>query len=1182
MAYHYGMTQASNFVHLHLHSQYSLLDGAVRLPDMIEQVKALNMPAVAVTDHGNMFGAIDFYKRATQAGIKPILGCEVYVAKESRHDRVQRDSSHLILLARNEEGYKNLKYLVSMAFTEGFYYRPRIDFELLGKHAEGLIGATACLGGGVAQAFRAGGVVRASEAASALSRLFEPGHFFLEVQNNGYTGQHEYNDALRQIGKELGLPLVATNDVHYLTAEDAKAHNVLMCIQKGVTLDDPKADKRYSNELFLRSAQEMQLALEPFPDAVENTLLIAEMCGDVNPTGPISLPDFALPEGVSLEDYLRNQAHKGLNRRFEELDRINTSVDQAAYRQRLDTELDVICQMGFAGYFLIVEDFIDYAKRQDIPVGPGRGSGAGSLVAYSLRITNLDPIPLHLLFERFLNPERVSMPDFDIDFCKDRREEVIAYVVQKYGEENVGQIATFHQLKSRSVVRDVGRVMGKTYGEVDRIAKLIPEGGKTSLAEIKESEPKLKEARAKDAWVDELIRYAERLENLTRHAGMHAAGVVIGNHPLWHYVPVFRGSDRDQVTKLVSQFDMKFVEQAGLVKFDFLGLKTLTVIDNVVKLINKRPDRTEPLNIDTLPIDSPEVFELISGGNTWGVFQLESRGFQELLRRLKPDCFEDIVAAVALYRPGPLEGGMVDQFVECKHGRQQIVYPHPNLESILKETYGVIVYQEQVMQAAQILSGYSLGAADIMRRAMGKKKPEEMAKQRAQFVAGAEQNGVDPKKANEIFELIDKFAGYGFNKSHSAAYALITYQTAWLKANYPVEFEAGLLTCDQEDAEKVARYIKAGQQADVQVLPPDINRSEREFSINYPKEDLKKAQIIFGLGAIKGVGAAALTAIFEARVDEAFVDIFDFAGRVDLGKVNKAVIESLIKAGAFDGLSAHAGLNRGQIFNVLDRAIERGRSAQKDRESGQISLFGALEPKSGTADDAPQLTGDLNFDGAEPWDELALLAHEKQAIGFYMSGHPMERFVAESARLANCNTVSAKEHRHGSKVTLAGMVMDYRERTTKTGKKLGLFNLEDLSGRIEVVVYAEALLAHGEVLKSNEPLIIKGTLRTDQRNEEETKSIILAEAEQIQHARTRQTREVYVHLDAGNFSKTDLSDLKMVMERHPGRCDAFLAIWIPGRSRVTVTLPEQYRVAPSDNLLGELNRFTGIKQIEFR
>ncbi len=1176
------MSSGADFVHLHLHSSYSLLDGAVRIPDLLKRVKELGMPAVAITDHGNMFGAIDFYTRAIAEGVKPILGSEVYVAPKGLKDRSVRGSWHLVLLARDDEGYRNLKYLVSRAYIDGFYYRPRIDHELLGAHAKGLVGATACLGGEVAQAFLSGGFDRARDAAAGLARLFEPGCFFLEVQSNGYPEQPAYNEALRRIGQELALPLLATNDVHYLCADDARAHNVLMCIQKGITLDDPRnLERKYSDELYLRSAEEMRQVMQHFPDAVENTVRVAGMCGAVNPSGPLELPDYAVPEGETLEAHLRNKAHAGLNRRFEEVERAGRTVDRAAYRGRLDDEVDVICRMKYPGYFLIVQDFINHAKERGIPVGPGRGSGAGSLVAWALRITDLDPIPLGLLFERFLNPERTSMPDFDIDFCRDRRGEVIEYVVGKYGEDNVGQIATFHMLKARSAVRDVGRVMGMTYGEVDKIAKLVPDDGKTPLSQALGSDDRLSAARRSDPRVAELLDFASRLEGLNRHAGMHAAGVVIGNRPLWEYVPVFHGNDKDQVTKLVSQFDMKYVEQAGLVKFDFLGLKTLTVIDTAVKLLGRRPGLGGPPDLAGLPLDDPGVYRLISSGNTWGVFQLESKGFQELLRRLQPDCFEDIVAAVALYRPGPLEGGMVDQFIECKHGRKAIAYPHPRLEQVLRETYGVIVYQEQVMQAARILAGFSLGTADLMRRAMGKKKPAEMAKVRHQFLAGCQEQGIDPKVAAEIFDLIDKFADYGFNKSHSAAYALLAYQTAWLKAHYPVEFVAAILTNDREDTDKVARYIRVAKEAGIAVRPPDINRSQLAFSVDYEDQDPDRASIRFGLGAIKGVGTVALQVILDAREEGPFTDIFEFCGRVDLAKVNKAVIESLIRAGAFDSLTLDIGVNRGQVFGALDRALEQGRGAQRDRQSGQTSLFGDLLA-GGAAAGIQSGLDTASYREFPPWDERTLLGHEKAAVGFYMSGHPMERHAGEVARLCTCNTETIRRCKRGDKATLAGMVMDLTQRQTQAGKRLGLFSLEDLEGRIEVVVYSERLALYGELLAGDEPLLVSGTVRVDERDQEESRSLILDEAFLLREVRSKRTREIRLHLDATTFPRDAYGPLRQLLERHPGRCDAYVEVVSPGRFVTIIALPESLRLAPSDELLDDLRGIDGISRVELR
>ncbi|MBN2525498.1 MAG: DNA polymerase III subunit alpha [Deltaproteobacteria bacterium] len=1169
-----------NFVHLHLHTQYSLLDGAIRVKDLIPKVKEYGMNAVAITDHGNMFGIADFYKTAIANDIKPILGCEAYVADKDRRDKTNRKSYHLILLARTQEGYDNLKYLISMGYAEGFYYRPRIDKELLTKHSKGLIACSACLGGEVARAFTYGNYEKAKQAAKSLADCMEPGMFFLEVQNNGYDGQEEYNNALRKIGQELNIPLVATNDCHYLTSEDAKAHTVLMCIGQGSTLEESKGKLHYTDELYLRTPQEMADIMTHFPDAIENTIKIAEMCENVVPTRKIELPDYKLPEGMNLAEYLRKTSHDMLNERFEEFKLVGKEIDTTVYRKRLDIELDVICSMGFPGYFLIVMDFINWAKEHDIPVGPGRGSGAGSLVAYALRITNLDPLPLNLLFERFLNPERVSMPDFDVDFCKNKREQVIHYVIDKYGENNVGQIATFHQLKSRSVVRDVGRVMALPYGDVDKIAKLVPEGPKVTLAKALAEEDKLRDARRDDPQIDQLLTYAERLENLNRHAGMHAAGVVIGNKPLWHYVPVFTAGDRGQGNPLVSQFDMGHVETCGLVKFDFLGLKTLTVIDTAVKLVSKRPDVTEQINMDAIPLDDAGVYDMISKGDTWGVFQLESSGFQELLKKLKPDCFEDIIAAVALYRPGPLEGGMVDTFVECKHGRQEIVYPHPNLEKILKETYGVIVYQEQVMQSAQILAGYSLGAADIMRRAMGKKKMEEMIKQRNIFVEGCEKNNIPASKANEIFDLIDKFAGYGFNKSHSAAYALVTYQTAWLKYHYPAEFLSGLLTCDRENTDKIAEYIRLGKKRNIQVLQPDINHSDIDFSVLYDSENEKlKEKILFGLGAIKGVGDAALRSIIDTRNDGPYADIFDFAMRVDLSKVNKGVFESLTKAGAFDCTTADSNINRGQVFGVIERALERGKSAQKDRESGQTSLFGAL---AGPSDDGPGIAiEEANYNNTTSWTEREILTFEKASVGFFMSGHPMERYEKEASRLTGNTTKSLAGKKDGEEIVIGGIMMEYSERKTKSGKRIGLGAVEDLVGRANIIVFPKNLEANSEALYSSEPLLIKGRVLVDSRGESEERKIAVNEATLLTDVRSSRTTEVHLHINADEFPTQEMEQFRTILARHMGRCDAFLEVETPG-AVTTLNLPEQFRLSPSDELIYELSRFVGVKDIMFK
>src|SRR5512142_1888360 len=843
----------ADFVHLHLHTLYSLLDGAIRIKDLLKTVKSKGMSSVAVTDHGNLFGAIDFYKKAKAEGVKPILGMEAYVAGEKgMTDRTERVGRHLILLAKDAEGWANLRYLSSKAFTEGFYYDPRIDKPLLRDHARGLIGLTACLGGEIPRLIRHGDMDGARNAAREYKGIFEPGAFFLEVQSNGMPEQVDVNAKLAQLARDEGIPLVATADAHYVRREDAKAHDVLMCIASNKTFQDPKRLKHDTDGLFITSGDEMVAALPQYREAIDNTLRIAEQCNVELKLGKSFLPRFALPEGTSEDEYIVELARQGLDTRFREIaDRY--PHDRDAYRQRLEMELGVIEKMGFSGYFLIVQDFINWAKRHRVPVGPGRGSGAGSIVAWSLRITDLDPLRWNLLFERFLNPERVSMPDFDVDFCQNRRDEVIGYVREKYGRDNVGQIITFGSLKARSVIRDVVRVMGLPFAEGDRIAKLVPDPVQGKTPPLKDlvfgsekhaPEPRLKELYRKPSvisqWVDaggvqqtittkDLLDIGMALEGLNRQAGLHAAGVVIADKPLWEYVPACKDDKSDM---LVSQFAKDEVEKAGLVKFDFLGLKTLTVIDDALRLLRaNHPD----LKASDIPLDDPAVYELISRGDTGGVFQMESSGFTEMVVKMKPSRFEDVIAAGALYRPGPLdqklEDGrtMVDVYIDRKHGREPVRYPHPDLEKVLEPTYGVIVYQEQVMQISQVLAGYSLGRADLLRRAMGKKKAEEMAKERVGFLDGARARGVDEKVASGIFDLMEKFAAYGFNKSHSAAYGLLTVQTAWLKAHYPVEFMAALISSEASNTDKVVVHVAEARQGGIDVLPPDVNESSKDF-----------------------------------------------------------------------------------------------------------------------------------------------------------------------------------------------------------------------------------------------------------------------------------------------------------------------------------------------------------------
>ncbi len=981
------------FAHLHLHSQYSLLDGAIRLADLFPRLKEYGMNSVALTDHGNMFGALDFYKKAQDAEIKPIFGCETYMARDMT-DHTRPDRYHLILLARNMEGYKNLAYLISKAYLEGFYYKPRIDKKLLHERRAGLIGLSACLSGEVPRTILRKGVKKAVAMAKEYAEVFEPGSFFLELQQNRLPEQQEVNDGLLKIAKQTNLGLVCTNDCHYLDRADAKAHDILLCVQTQSTVDDENRMRHTVDEFYLKSPEEMENAFAHVPQALENAASIADSCNVELTLGENYLPIYQVPEGYDRPKYLAKLAHDGLNERFEEEE--IPEQEWAAYRERLDIELGVINKMNFPGYFLIVWDFINFAREQGVPVGPGRGSGAGSLVAYSLRITDLNPIPYDLLFERFLNPERVSMPDFDIDFCMNRRDEVIKYVTEKYGEINVGQIATFHSLKAKGVTRDVARAMGMSFGDGDKVAKLIPDlgGGKTvSIPEARKQEPRLQELANADPKVADLLDVAAALEGLNRHAGMHAAGVVIAEEPLWDYCPCFRGKNGE----LITQYAKEEVEDVGLVKFDFLGLKTLTILATAEKIIRRsNPD----FKVDDIPLDDKPSFQMIQAGNTTGVFQLESSGFKELLKKLKPDCFEDIIAAVALYRPGPLGGGMVDDFIDRKHGKIKVEYPHPLLEPFLKETYGVIVYQEQVMKIATTLAGFSLGKADILRRYMGKKKIDKMAKMRKEFMAGAEVKSVDLKVAETIFNLMAKFAEYGFNKSHSACYALITLQTAYLKCHHPEAFMAAVLTCDKDNTDNLTKYIAETRAMGIKVVRPDVNESEDEFSV-VQLDDGEKV-IRFGLTAVHNVGEGAVENIIETRKDEPFTGLYVFCERVDSRKVNRRVVEALVKSGGFDGVAQPRGLTRARMMAAVDSAYDRAVKSQRDRESGQTNLFGLLEAGGGADGAEPMVEDDsVKYAEVQDWDPMTRLSHEKENLGFYVTGHPLDRYTADLKRYSS-------------------------------------------------------------------------------------------------------------------------------------------------------------------------------------
>ncbi|OQY19466.1 MAG: DNA polymerase III subunit alpha [Desulfobacteraceae bacterium 4572_35.1] len=1153
----------SNFVHLHLHSQYSLLDGAIKIPDLINQVKEYKMPAVAVTDHGNMFGAMEFFTKATAAGVKPVIGCEVYVAPGSRFEkRNARGSSeasyHLVLLCQNKVGYRNLCYLVSAAYREGFYYKPRIDWELLEKHNEGLIAMTACLGGEIPTLLNLGRDDEAVTRTRQMAEIFDDDRFYLELQENGIDKQTVANNGLIQLSGDLGVPLVATNDCHYLSREDAYAHEVLLCIQTGKTMDDEKRMRFPNDGFYLRSPDEMQELFKHVPQALENTVKIAQRCNLDFDFNTYHFPQYEKPKDKTLAEVLEEMAWQGLDERLTVVRKHKpdfSDEDEKIYRARLERELKTILDMGFPGYFIIVADFINWAKDHDIPVGPGRGSAAGSLVAFSIRITDIDPIPYDLLFERFLNPERISMPDIDVDFCIYGREKVIQYVQQKYGVPNVAQIITFGTLGAKGCIKDVGRALNIPYGEVDKLSKLVPAVLNITLQDALKQEPRIGEMAKGDVRIKELLNVALALEGLTRHASTHAAGVVVTPEPLTDYLPLY--TDQKSAGQ-VTQFPMSYVEKIGLVKFDFLGLKTLTVIDNTLRMIHgaKNPE----FDLDIIPMDDEATYQLLGHGDTTGVFQLESSGMKELLIKLKPNCFEDIIAACALYRPGPLGSGMVDDFILRKHGQQDIVYDFDQMEPILKDTYGVIVYQEQVMLISQMLANYSLGGADLLRRAMGKKKAEEMEKQKSLFLAGAKENKLDLKKAEAVFDLMAKFAAYGFNKSHSAAYALIAYQTAYLKAHYPVEFMAGLLTEDMENTDKVIKNIAEVRSMGVEVLPPDINASIRTFTVH-------ESAMRFGLGAVKGVGSAALESIIEERKSGAYRSLHDFCQRVDLSKVNKKVIDALIKCGAFDSL----GGKRAQYEAVLENAMEIGQQLQREQQIGQDSLFGMDEMVSHAG------TSYAELPDIEEWSDKERLNFEKEALGFYITGHPLSRHSEEIKRFATCDIAGLSDRHDKEEVRVCGIVSAIKELVTKKGDRMAFVNLEDLSGSVEVVVFPEAFQAGADYLQGDEPLMVQGNLDAG----EESCKILATEIMLLHDVKEKQARDVHVRVTTTGLTEDQLQSLKHIMMRYAGSCRVHLHMVVPNRSETSIVAAKELSVAASDEFTSAVEKLFGYDVVTF-
>jgi DNA polymerase-3 subunit alpha len=1155
----------SRFVHLHCHTEYSLLDGANKVDKLFERIKALKQPAVAMTDHGNMFGAVEFYREAISHGIKPIIGCEIYVAPASRFERKGIDkgpkeyNNHLILLAMNREGYRNLCKLVTLGYMEGFYYKPRIDKELLREFNTGLIALSACLQGEVSQALSAGNFERAKLAAETYASIFGD-RYYIEIQDNKLAEQEKVNRLLVDLAGDLSIPVVATNDCHYGEREDFHAHDVLLCVQTGKTIDDDNRLKLETDELYLKSAEEMTRGFDYCSGAVERTLEIADRCNVEIEFGKYHFPTFTPPKEISLDDYLDELAHKGLEDRLEG---VTDPEVRKSYADRLEYELDVIKRMQFPGYFLVVADFINYAKQSGIPVGPGRGSSAGSLVAYALRITDLDPIRHVLLFERFLNPERRSMPDIDVDFCIRGRAQVIQYVKDKYGADRVAQIATFGTLKAKAAIRDVGRALGFSFAETDMIAKLIPapkQGFDYPLTESMKMEPRLPELMKNDPRVKTLIDHALRLEGLVRHASTHAAGVVLSNLPLVDHLPLFV----DKEGGIVTQFDMSCVEKIGLVKFDFLGLKTLTLIHDCLKLIDVT--RGEKIDLNRLALDDRKTYQTLCNGNTTGVFQLESGGIREMTVKIRPNCFEDLVAILALYRPGPLDSGMAEEYIKRKHGKEKIKYLHPLLETILKDTYGVIVYQEQVMQIAQVLAGYTMGDADFLRRAMGKKDPAEMAAQRERFVEGARGKKIDEKRAGEIFDQMETFARYGFNKSHSAAYALVSYQTAYLKTHFPVEFMAALMTSEMGDTDKIIKNLAECRGKGIEVLAPDINESRADFTPVGNK-------IRFGLAAVKNVGEKAVEVILESRSkDGAFESLFDFCRRVDTTAVNRRVIESLIKCGAFDSTQ----VSRARMIGAVDDAMKAGQAHQRDQLSNQIDIFGML----GTPAKGGKKPGDV-YPQFNEWSAQEALAFEKEALGFYITGHPLDKFDRVLKKIASGTIAALKEKAQPGEVKIGGVVSGLRLRNTKKGDRYGGFNLEDKTGFIEVIAWPDTYKKCSAFLGADDPIFVKGRLEAG----EERIQVIANEIEALTEAAKNQKNgagkvngngeKVHLYIREAEVSAEELVILRDTLLDFPGRSTVYLHMLQAANGETIIELPDQVRIASTPELEGIVERLFG-------
>ncbi|MGA2771299.1 MAG: DNA polymerase III subunit alpha [Bryobacteraceae bacterium] len=1131
------------FVHLHSHTDYSLLDGACDIDQLMKIVVEQKMPAVAMTDHGNLFGAVKFYNAAKAAGVHPVIGCEVYVSQQGHKTRSDTDRyNHMVLLCENQEGYRNLIKLVSTGYLEGFYHKPRIDLDLLAEHSKGLIGMSACLRGHIPETLLADKYDDARRLAHTYADVFGRNNFFLEIQDHHMDQDRRLTPEMNRLSQETGLPLVATNDSHYLRREDARAHEILLCIQTGKGMSDPTRMRWGAPEFYLKSPQEMRELFGELQDALDRTWEIAQRCNVSLEEVGEPFPKFEVPEGHSTDTYFEYVARQGFEKRRPRLEamRVKGALKHhlGEYAERLDREIQMIEKMKFSGYFLIVWDFIRYARSRGIPVGPGRGSAAGSLVSYAMAITDMDPLQYGLLFERFLNPERVNLPDIDIDFCMNRRGEVIQYVTEKYGREQVAQIITFNTLGARAAIKDVGRALEMPYAEVERITKMVPNVLNISLTDAMKQEPGFGEAARKDPRVDDVLKVALRLEGLARNCSVHAAGVVISPQPLTELVPLYK-TNRDEI---VTQFDMNGLEKLGLLKMDFLGLTTLTLINDALRLIQKRHG-VEVVPED-LPLDDKATYEIFAKGFTSGVFQFESSGMRDILRRYQPGRIEDLTALNALYRPGPIQGGMIDDFIERRWGRRAVQYDLPELKELLEETYGVIVYQEQVMQISNRLAGYSLGEADVLRRAMGKKKPEEMASQRERFIQGALGRGFPQRKIEKIFDLMEQFAGYGFNKSHSAAYAYLAFVTGYLKAHYPVDFMAALLTSETGNTAKVVKYINECREMGITILPPDVNHSDWSFTPGGQGPGSGQG-IRFGLGAVKNLGQSAVEAISKARQEVGrFRSLHQFCEKVDLGAINRRMIESLIRAGAMDSLEG----TRSQKFAAVESAMEAGQRAWRDRESGQAGLFG--EAMAGEAHAAP-------LPSVPDWTDKEKLGGEKEMLGFWVTGHPLDRYVDKVAELATHDSGNLEGLNKGAEVALCGVLTGITRKRNREGKPWAAMTLEDRNGSVEALVFAASFERLAPLVVEDQAVMVRGLALPEESG---PPKISVQEIVALDNARVDLPTVISIRVWLGRNGSVDKAQaLEELFRRKPGETQVRLRLEAPRDFSVLLDVPAKVR-----------------------